>query len=232
MGGWRFERVFLGVVLLLAACGSSGGQTTDGGNGSGGSGSKGSGGAGGQASGTGGSGASCPPTVSPCGGNIVGTWKVTQYCVTTTQVLSSAGSGCTGATATYQFFYSGSLTFNTDGTFDSAVTGGATVTEQFPSGCNPFGFTCQQLGQSAMDAGTGTCSADATGGCTCDVATKALMPASPTGTYSVSGSTLTTVDNGNATTNSYCVQGASLYEMADRQDGGTISMGEIMFTKQ
>ncbi|HEY4393324.1 MAG TPA: hypothetical protein VGP64_04655, partial [Polyangia bacterium] len=106
MGRSRMERLVVGSVLLLVSCGGGGEQTADGGTGKGGvggagagaAGRGGTGGSGGQAAGTGGSGASCP-AVSPCGGNLVGTWKVTQSCVTATQDITGAGAGCTSASA-------------------------------------------------------------------------------------------------------------------------------------
>jgi hypothetical protein len=235
MRGLRLGRVFGGIVLLGLSCGGGSGQTTDGGTGGaqGGTGGthSGSGGAGGQAAGTGGSGASCP-SVSPCGGNIVGTWKVTQSCVTATDDLSTTGTGCAGASAVLDFTYSGTLTYKADLTFASTIAVSEVVNEHFPSGCMPFGVTCQQLGQSAMDAGTGSCSTDATGGCTCN-ATTTLATTTPSGTYSVSGSRLTSTSaTGKASTGSYCVQGSVLYVIPDQGDGGLSATGEIALAKQ
>jgi hypothetical protein len=245
MGGSRLERVVLGAVLLLISCGGSLGQTTDGGNGSGGTGSKGAGGTGGQAagtggsggqvSGTGGSGASCP-AVAPCGGNIVGTWKVTQSCVTATEDFSSAGAACTGASAVLQITYGGSLTYNADLTYDySAVTASEVVHEYFPNGCGTAELlTCQQLGQAVMDAGTGRCSTDAQGDCTCDYV-KMLTSTDPTGAYTVSGNKLTTTSSQTMmpSSSSYCVQGSVLYLIPDSSpDGGLSATGELVLTKQ
>jgi hypothetical protein len=224
------------------SCGGSVGQTPDGGTGgthggsggAGGASSAGTGGAGGQAAGTGGSGASCPTSMSPCGGNIVGTWKVTQSCATATDDLSSAGAGCTGASAVLDITYGGSLTYNADLTFDfSAVTASETVHEQFPSGCSPFGLTCQQLGQTATDAGTPRCSTDTQGGCVCD-SVAMLTSNNPTGTYAVSGGKITTTStSGKPSTNSYCVQGNVLYLILDQTaDGGLSAMGQIVLARQ
>lgn len=223
------------------SCGGSAEQTTDGGTGgthggsggTGGAGGAGTGGAGGRASGTGGSGASCPG-VSPCGGNIVGTWKVTQSCVTATEDFSSAGVGCTGASAVLDITYGGSLTYNADLTFDySAVTASEVVHEHFPSGCSPFGLTCAQLAQTATDAGRTGCSTDTQGGCNCDDVMM-LTSTNPTGTYAVSGSKLTTSSpNGKPSTSSYCVQGNLLYLILDQTaDGGLSAMGGIVLAKQ
>lgn len=238
MPGWRRQWVLVGVVSLVVSCGGGGGQTTDGGTGgtggAGGAGGAGKGGAGGQAAGTGGSSASCAD-VAPCGGNIVGTWKVTQSCVTATEDFSSAGAGCTGAAAVLGITYAGTLTYNADLTFDfSAVTANETVHEHFPAGCSPFGLTCQQLGQTAIDAGTARCSTDTQGGCDCDDVVM-LTSNNPAGTYSVSGSKLTTTSaqTGMPSTNSYCVQGNVLYLILDQtSDGGLQATGGIVLSKQ
>jgi hypothetical protein len=235
MNRLRLDWVLAGAALLVLSCGGGGGQSTDGGSGGAqtgtGGGHGGSGGAGGQAAGTGGSGAGCP-SVSPCGGNIVGTWKVTQSCVTATDDLSNTGSGCPGASAVLDFMYGGTITYNADQTFNSTITVSEVTHEHFPSGCMPFGLTCQQLGQSAMDAGVGSCSTDAQGGCTCD-ATTTLATTTPNGTYSVSGSrTTTTSAAGKTSTGSYCVQGNVLYVIPDPGDGGLTATGEIVLAKQ
>ena len=238
MGGSRVERVFLGTVLLLVSCGGGSGQTADGGNGRGGTGgggqTAGTGGSGGQTAGTGGGGASCP-SVAACGGNIVGTWKVTQSCVSATEDFSSAGAGCSGATAVLDITYGGSLTYKSDLTFDySAVTATEMVHEHFPSGCSPFGLTCQQLAQTATDGGPPRCSIDALGGCDCD-SVMMLTSSYPTGTYAVSGSTLTTASTTAMmpSTSSYCVQGSILYLIPGQAADAAISLtGELVLAKQ
>src|SRR5262245_32072604 len=192
MRDFSFRQVATGAALLLVSCGGSGGQTGTAGNGGGG---RAGNGAGGQAGGTDGGGASCV-AVSACGGNIVGSWRVTQSCVTATQDL---GNICPGATAEIEFVIGGTVTYNADGTYSTMATGGnATYHEHFPSGCMPFGQTCDQLGQALVDAGTMTsssCSTDAAGGCNCD-GTVPETTTNQTGTYSTSGGTLTLMRDG------------------------------------
>ena len=115
-----FEWALGGVALLLVSCGGGSGQTDGGGRGGSGA----AGGASGHAGGTGGGSASCP-TVSPCGGNIVGTWKVTQTCITETADLSKecTGGAGTSASANITLMFSGTVTYNADGTYTSALTG-------------------------------------------------------------------------------------------------------------
>jgi hypothetical protein len=241
MRGLCHPWVLVGVVSLVVSCGGGGGQTTDGGTGgthggtggTGGAGGAGKGGAGGQAAGTGGSSASCA-NVAPCGGNIVGTWKVSQSCVTATEDFSSAGAGCTGAAAVLGIAYGGSVTFKADQTYDfSTITATETVQEHFPSGCSPFGLTCQQLGQTATDGGPSRCSTDTQGGCSCD-SVMMLTSNNPAGTYAVSGSTLTTSStSGMPSTSSFCVQGSLLYWIFDQTaDAGLVARGGLVLAKQ
>jgi hypothetical protein len=159
MRALAFNRAFVALGLLLVGCGG-GGKTGD------------------AASGVDGAG-SCA-AVSPCGGNIVGTWTITTSCVTATRDLSSV---CTGASADLAFTYSGTVTYNSDGTDSLSVSVIIASHEHYPSGCMPFGLTCDQLAQGAKDAGiSGNCSTDATGGCTCDSTDPAGFTNSP-GTY-------------------------------------------------
>jgi len=220
------------VALLLVSCGGSGRQTGTDGNGGG---RAGSGVAGGSGSGAGGStggadgGINCNAVTTACGGSVVGTWKITQTCLSATQDLSST---CPGASAIYDYMLSGTATYNTDGTYSSAGIVSALVHEHFPSGCMPFGFTCAQLQQMAMDAGTSSCSTDAQGSCNCDGVTP-VTPGSETGTYSASGGTLTTMHDGTTSLASYCVKGNLLYQSVEQQpDGGTTAIGVIVSTKQ
>jgi hypothetical protein len=224
-----FAYLMVGVALLVVSCGGVSGQTDGGGRGGNGA----AGGGSGQTGGTGGGGASCA-SVSPCGGNIVGTWKVTQSCVTATEDITSAGAGCTGASAVFDITYGGSLTYHADLTFDySAVTASDVVHEHFPNGCSPFGLTCEQLAQTATDAGRIGCSTDTQGGCNCDDVMM-LTSTNPTGTYAVSGSKLATSNpNGQPSTSSYCVQGNLLYLILDQTaDAGLSATGAIVLAKQ
>ena len=159
---------------------------------------------------------------------------MTQSCLTATKDLTSV---CAGASAEIEYTLSGTVTFNADGTYGQALTGTGRIHEHYLSGCAPFGLTCEQLGQSvlpAIDAGTvisASCSIDAAGGCTCDSVTPASIDNTP-GTYSTSGSTLTTMHDGITSTGPYCVQGGVLYQLPAPGDGGLISMGALVLTRQ
>jgi hypothetical protein len=228
----RLDRALVGTVLLLVSCGSVTGQTADGGGGRGGTGGgAGTSGSTGGAGGAGGGNASCA-TVPACGGDLVGTWRVTGSCLTATKDLSSV---CAGASATIAYMISGTLTYNADQTYSQALAATAMVHEHYPSGCMPFGLTCAQLGQAVADAAApvsaAACSTDASGACNCDSLTTATVNNMP-GTYSTSGDTLTTVQGSTTSTTAYCVMGGVLYELPAASDGGLTSMGDIVLTKQ
>jgi hypothetical protein len=216
----------MGAALLLMSCGGGSGQTGAAGGGA-------AGGVGGQTGGTAGGSASCA-AASGCGGDIVGTWKVTQSCLTAAKDLSSV---CAGASADIEYMLSGTVIYSADGTYSSALGGTGTFHEHYPIGCAPFGLTCDQLGQSAMqaiDAGTiisYSCSTDSAGGCNCDSVAQ-LTTTNTLGTYSTSRAALTHTHDGITSTSSYCVQGGVLHEIIGPGDGGLTSMGDIVLTKQ
>jgi hypothetical protein len=55
----------------------------------------------------------------------------------------------------------------------------------------------------------------------------------PSGTYTTSGSTLTTTETGKGPSMiSYCVQGSLLYLVPIQGDSGTTVMGDLVFTRQ
>ena len=224
-----FEWALGGVALLLVSCGDGSGQTDGGGRGGSGA----AGGASGHAGGTGGGSASCP-TVSPCGGNIVGTWKVTQTCITETADLSNecTGGAGTSASANVALMFSGTVTYNADGTYTSALTGTDMGQEHYSSGCAPLGLTCAQIGQEVIDGGSVSCSTDTAGTCNCDSVVPLTSTNNTPGTYSTSGDTLTTTPGSMPSGASYCVQGSVLYIIPGAGDGGVTFTGDFVLTRQ
>ena len=170
-------------------------------------------------------------TVSACGGDIVGTWTVTQSCLTATEDLSS---NCAGLSADISFSVSGTATYNADHSYTAMVTGGGTTSYHYPSSCIPAGATCVQLGQALMGIGmysSVTCTIDSAGVCNC-VAVTPSTSSNETGTYSTSGTTLTTTPSGAVSSGPYCVHGNVLYQMSGAADGGVSVMGSIVLTRQ
>jgi hypothetical protein len=209
----------LGIVVVGLACGS-GKATRDGGGGS----------AGGSSTGGTGGGSACS-TVSPCGGDVVGTWQATQSCLSTTEDLSSA---CAGASATITFNFAGTMTFGADLTYTSTSTGGGTTRYHYPGSCIPSGYTCAQYGQLVMAIGSYSsvdCATDAAGFCNCDAVT-ASVSSNESGTYATSGVTLTTMHGGATSSAPYCVQGNLMYLMQALGDGGVQTTGSVVLERQ
>ena len=122
----------IAVGMLTGACGPTSGNLT----GTGGSGNS-TGTAG--TTGTGGS-ASCP-SVTACGGSVVGTWNVTSSCLklsATNLDISMAGldpSACVNVTLTGSVDVTGTWTANANGTYTDATSTMGTVTMELPAGC-------------------------------------------------------------------------------------------------
>ena len=163
---------------------------------------------------------------------MVGTWNVTQSCLTSTEDLSSV---CAGASASIEFVVNGTSTFNADRTYTATSTGGGRTHYHYPSTCLPNGMTCVQFGQLLMPVGTYSsiaCATDGAGVCNCDAVTSA-MASTEIGTYSISGGTLMTVVEGMASSVPYCISGNVMQQMPTSSDGGRAAlMGSIVLTRQ
>ena len=170
-------------------------------------------------------------TISPCGGDVVGVWSVTDSCLSGTDDLSST---CAGLSADLSLSVSGTTTYNADQTFTATVTGSGTTVYHYPAACIPGTATCTQLGQTLMAIGmysSVTCTTDSGGICNC-VAITTVAPTTEMGTYSTSGSTLSVTQNGTTSTSPYCVNGDLLYEMNAPGDGGAAITGSIVLMRQ
>ena len=90
-------------------------------------GSPGAGGAGATGPGGGGAGGVSCPNVTPCGGDVVGTWTVTSSCLNVAGALdlTVAGASCPSAPVTGSLQVTGTLTANANGTYsDDTITSG------------------------------------------------------------------------------------------------------------
>ena len=162
----------------------------------------------------------CKP-VAACGGNIVGTWSVSQLCAA--DLVPTTDASCPNSTATISgVTESGTYTFNADNTTVDNVHATFTETANFPSSC----FTevqCTQL-QSAFsaepDLSSASCMYATATGCSCVLAVDTQSTAM--GTYQVSGGTLTIVASAGATpeTDTFCVSGNTLTIQNINANGG------------
>ena len=177
----------------------------------------------GSSSGTGTSGACAAFT--PCGGSIVGTWKMTDMCST---LHPSSSSTCipdvlVGELISNNVQKDETTAFANDGTYSTVSVENGTMTVAYLQRClTEVNQTCAQF-QASIDCGStgrlcgpagfsASCSANAAGNCEC-IENFSDYTNNEDGTYTLSGNTLTMARTGSATTSQladYCVQGNTL----------------------
>jgi hypothetical protein len=156
-------------------------------------------------------GAGCEAVV-PCGGAVVGTWKIESGCLRTD--VPSTGSVCQPFTVVGAPSFVGEFALESTGSYSSVVTITSSSKGTYSTACLvQMGVTCSQLNSAfAQPAGvqTGTCTSSPSGDCDCSVDFRSTS--TEQGAYSMSGSTLTMTPQGSAspTVADYCVQGNTL----------------------
>jgi hypothetical protein len=182
-------------------------------------------------------GASCTQ-VSPCGGNVVGTWTIQNACVIAQSHTGTAVASCPGSSEQVEWITeTGTVSFNADMTYSDSRQQSVSVTLMLPQSCTlgSLTLTCSQLttilDQNAGDAGTPPTCTTAGSGCDCSV--EGSSQASHTGTYSINGDTITFMPNGGTpTTATYCVQGNTVYASDSMSGSGTTVTLQYVATKQ
>jgi hypothetical protein len=183
------------IVLVLPACGGS----------------------------SGGSAGSCLQ-VEPCGGNLVGSWSLSNACINSAAIsMQFAGVCPTAAVTAAHVTASGSLMFNADMTYSTMLNEGGTFSVSVPASCINGG-SCTLLGAALQDPSfqSVTCTGSTT--CVCNVVL-APMITNETGTYTTSGTAaMLTTSTGTTDGGDYCVQGNELHLVTvDR----TMNMGPM-----
>jgi hypothetical protein len=184
-----------------------------------------------------GSPATCNSVSSGCGGNIVGTWTFTSECFTG-DVTTAASQDCAGASGSVSSIQvSGTATFNSDGSYSLSLNQTVDETDSIPSSCltqDNVTLTCAELQQVfsglSGDGGTGgTCTTSGSG---CNCAFSIANSDVESGTYTTSGSTLTTTPTANSGASmgsgSYCVNGNTLTYVPSSTTG---VLGQLTATK-
>ncbi|MBC8132413.1 MAG: hypothetical protein H7X95_05475 [Deltaproteobacteria bacterium] len=168
-------------------------------------------------SGCGGGGAGTCGGFTPCGGNVVGDWTITESCLDST---SSADPDCPGATSSFSNFQvQGSMNLAANMTYTSSISFSGSASVSLPNSClmRPgVTFTCEQLNSlygliladPTSPVSAASCRAAGTN-CACAFTFRPTpTPTIDTGTYRTSGTTLTTTPSGEApSSNDYCVAG-------------------------
>jgi hypothetical protein len=195
--------------------------------------------------GSGGAGAGSCGTVQPCGGAVVGTWKVASTCVLDDSAFASDATDiCATATIhTTSISSTGGVTYGGDGTYQS--TGTITIDFQLtvPTSCFAPGETCADLDagftQEMQQDMTITSHSCAMSGSSCVCTLGSNQPTTDSGTYVASGTTLTTTPTGGqASADQYCVVGGNtLHDLAvDMSMQTSMGMakiqGDLVLTKQ
>jgi len=180
-------------------------------------------------------------TLAPhCGGDLVGSWAVTASCVETNATAPST-PGCQVPLAVRgSYSVTGTAVFNSDLTYNMALAGSGTSTVEFPLSCLTVGgitITCDQLSQHfAPDPTISSVKCTVIGGttqtCEC-VSTLSGQPNPQAGTYSTSGSSLTTVPAGGAAeAETYCVRGNQLTISPSTADSMSSVAGNLTLFRQ
>jgi len=224
------------LAVLLAGCGgyespsddsSTGGSAAE--PGTGGAAASGTGGGtGGVDGGTGGA-VGCT-SVTPCGGDLVGTWNVTSSCLDVSgQIdLTLVGMNCVTDSVTGSLTVTGAWTDNGDGTYTDATqtTGSHHMELGEPCthlsgtiiGCDSMVIPMTSMGYSEVTCVDNT----ATGGCTCDATINQIgapdsggigfAPAQvrPTSSHTAADNVLTLGQGASEAILSYCVSGTTL----------------------
>jgi hypothetical protein len=150
----------------------------------------------------------------PCGGDLVGTWEILDMCASATVGDNPFADTPECADIVFQvdMDFTGTVEFNADGSYASeVVVGAATMHAEYTEACMQAMWqaggseTCDAIPSSSEDT---VCSyADSV--CSCDQAmSSGSGTQTETGTYSVSGNSLTmTPDSGDVTESEYCVSG-------------------------
>ncbi len=170
--------------------------------------------------GSGGSSGDNSCSFTPCGGSLLGTWHISGFCLSNRDAGSSTSlndAGCSTTANVQKEEFGGTFTFRNDGTYtiDFTLSSASTVTYSAP--CLTGSFSCAALDTTyksggITDAGfSGSCSTVAGGSCVCSESFNEHPP-SEDGTYSTSGTTVTSVPKSTGTpdTSDYCVQGNTL----------------------
>ncbi|MFI5302542.1 MAG: hypothetical protein ACHREM_31005 [Polyangiales bacterium] len=158
-----------------------------------------------------------------CGGNVVGSWVLSEECL-----VGSAGvASCPSATATISTPATGTATFGTDGTYSSAFTATPTESLTMPGSCLTGVSDCTAFATSlAKQAGikSATCTGTVATSCQCQVGLPSTS-STESGTYTTAGNNLTLLPTGSAPlTVTYCAQGTSLKTQEIDSTGQTITI--------
>jgi hypothetical protein len=184
--------------------------------------------------GDGGSGASAACGVTPCGGDIAGTWNFTDACIDAAAIAEAGRQSylaqmptCTQVSVTgVQATPSGNIALDaTNSTYSVVLSVTVSMDVNIPVSCLNGG-TCAQLNTQLQTTNPGVFSCTGTSTCVCRAVE--VSPSSESGTYT-SGTSLLTTPAGTTTADhlDYCVQGTTV---TFREPTGDAGAGSSMMT--
>ena len=164
----------------------------------------------------------------PCGGDLVGTWRLLGGCVNGADLTASGSANCPARSVSGTVDISGTTTFGADLSYSFDVAQTITFFESIPLSCTTFA-TCADL-QADRATSMPTWVVTCTGTTTCDcIATISVPGKAVTGTYTTSGTNVVMTDSGSTDprTDAYCVQGNTLHLMSVSPTTGNIFIDDV-----
>lgn len=164
----------------------------------------------------------------PCGGDLVGTWRLLGGCVNGADLTASASANCPARSVAGTVDISGTATFGADLSYSFEAAQTITFFESIPLSCTTFASCSELQADRAMSSATlvTTC----TGTTTCDcISTTSVPNTAVTGTYTTSGTNvvLTASTSTDPKTDAYCVQGNTLHLMSLNPTTGKIFIDDV-----
>ncbi len=166
--------------------------------------------------------------VAPCGGDLVGNWHIAGACVdseaVTNQDIEDVKAACPDLTYETSYAASGTAVFNAANTYSLDLQLTVTATAHIPAACLQ-GLSCSALNALFQYETGGTTGAtiSCTGSSSCTCVISAPQTTSEDGTYTTSGTTLTTTPgSGGSAAQPYCVDGSTLHIISLGEDATTI----------
>jgi hypothetical protein len=192
---------------------------------------------------TGGTGGFVCTNVSPCGGDVVGTWGVTSTCLNVLGQLdlSMLGLGCKYGSVVGSLKVNGTWTAKADGTYVDRTTTSGTEQITLPASCLTISGTtvaCEPVGSivQALGYDTVSCTSATGGGCSCTATVLQSggigilsMDPQASGKYTASGSVITTDSTDPVSKYSYCVSSNTM--SWSPQSTSAPTMGTIIFQR-
>ena len=164
--------------------------------------------------------------ITPCGGDLVGTWMIQDVCLSAT-ALDTGSAACSGATFNLTpFSATGSISFKADNTMVSSAVISFHETVNYPPSC----YTEAQctafvdLLSTQASVSNAHCSYDAGTGCSCSL--DSTQPSMSSGTYQIQGSNVTIMTTGSdkVGVDEFCVSGDTLRLFQRNSNGLAASM--------